>query len=177
MAYLEQLEKEFETWVAELTTLAQLEGAARHVNKLGAAVRTRHDEMTSAVRDAFRVGARVVLTVEGKLRGNGEVGTVEKLTKKYAYISYDNAGSNECPFPSGLLRTPLTALEVLPKTDPRHSDEARNAARLQVEKETKERLKKTRKWRKDHVIILSDGMTDGQTRALENEIDTTLAQV
>ena len=165
---------EFETWVAGITTLAQLEGAATHVNKLGAVVRKRHDELTAAVRDTFRVGLRVVLT--GASWGNGEVGTVKKVTKKYAYVSYDRGGSDEGPFGAGGhgVRTPLTALEVLPDTDPRHSDEARTTAMRQVEKETQERLKKTRKWRKDHVII--DGLTDGQTRALENEIDASLTK-
>tara|TARA_R100000306_G_C4355189_1_gene132312 strand:+ start:75 stop:518 length:444 start_codon:yes stop_codon:yes gene_type:complete len=113
---------EFETWVAGLTTLAQIESAARHVNKLGAVVRKRHDELIAAVRDTFRVGLRVVLTWAHV--GNGEVGTVKKVTKKYAYVSYDRGGSDGCPFEAEGrgVRTPFTALELLPKTDPRHKE-------------------------------------------------------
>lgn len=156
---------DFTAWVESCTTLGALQEAVTHVNRLSALVRTQHATLQDAAKTAFafRVGARVVLVHDANKLG-GAVGTITKITAKYAHVSLDDAVK---------VRVGFMSLEPLPVTDPRYSEAAREEALAQAKQQHQRALDQAAQWRQEHVTIL--GMTDEQRTKMEKGLDEDLA--
>jgi hypothetical protein len=159
---------DFTAWVESCTTFDALREAAASVNRMSAIVQRRLATLTDTARTAFRVGARVVLTVGRKSGERSQdrdtVGTIIKMTAKYAHVSLD---SHE------VVRVGFIGIELLPDTDPRYSEAAREEALAQATQQHQRALDKAKQWRKEHVSII--GMTDEQRTKMEKGLDADLA--
>ena len=168
-------EAHFTAWVEGCTTLDALRDAAAPVNRMSEIVRRRLEALTAAAKTSFRVGARVVLT-EGRKSGGGSedtwedalqdrdtVGTIIKMTAKYAHVSLDNHDT---------VRVGFIGIEPLPITDPRYSEAARQTALDEAKQHAQQALDQATEWRKTHVTVL--GVTDEQRTKLEERIEKDL---